>query len=294
MGLVDRARREFLRLPPGFRRQILHRTGRFAPWEPEFDFTPPPARPGETAGPPDFVGIGVQKAGTTWWYELISRHPDVSTRPDVHKERHFFDRFGSKPFGPADVDQYHGWFPRPRGTVTGEWTPDYIAFPWVPELLARCAPKARLLVLLRDPVERMRSGLDHQRKMGSPTGGVDAADAIQRGFYVRGIDAWLAHFDADQLLVLQYERCAIDPAEQLRLTFRHLQLDDSVRVDLPVHRAPSPGSPADLDAEVRKRLVSVYEDEVRALAARFPVMDLALWPNFAHLAGGPVGSNSPT
>jgi Sulfotransferase domain len=291
VGLADRAKREFLRLPPGVRRRLLHRVGRFAPWEPEFDFTPPPTSSGEIIGPPDFVGIGAQKAGTTWWYELISRHPDVSNPSHIHKERHFFDRFGCTPFGPGDVEQYQGWFPRPAGRTTGEWTPDYIVFPWAPELLARSAPMARLLVLLRDPVERLHSGLDHQRRMNGAISGLAVADATQRGFYLRSIENWLRHFSADQLLILQYERCVIDTAAQLRQTFRHLHLDDSVPLEVPAARADTSRSSDDLDGEVRRRLVSIYEDEVRALSARFPVIDLALWPNFSHLADG---SNSPT
>ena len=59
----------------------LHGLGRYAPWEERFDFTPPAPGPAEEVGAPDFVGIGVQKAGTTWWYTLMLSHPDVSLRP---------------------------------------------------------------------------------------------------------------------------------------------------------------------------------------------------------------------
>ena len=55
----------------------------------------PVLAPGETNGPPGFVGIGVQKAGTSWWYRLVVDHPQVSHRPSIHKERHFFARFGT-------------------------------------------------------------------------------------------------------------------------------------------------------------------------------------------------------
>ena len=82
---------------PRLRRRILHGLGRYAPWEPEFDFTPPPLGPGNETGPPDFVGIGVQKAGTTWWYELMLTHPGIFAPAGIHKERHFFDRFGARP-----------------------------------------------------------------------------------------------------------------------------------------------------------------------------------------------------
>ncbi|MGO8870407.1 MAG: sulfotransferase domain-containing protein [Acidimicrobiales bacterium] len=293
----NRAGREFLRLPPTVRRQLLHRLGRFAPWEPGFDFTPPTPGPGEVAGPPTFVGIGVQKAGTTWWYEQIARHPQVHTRPDVHKERHFFDRFGTEPFWPSAIDDYAGWFPRPAGMLAGEWTPDYITLPWVPALLRRAAPEARLLLLLRDPVDRLLSGLAHGRRMGDPVGTLEVADAVQRGFYHRSLRNWLAHFDPEQLLILQYERCAADPAGQLRTTTSFLGLDDSgpgpdrtfpaAADPEPPERqrkAPTVGS-GTLDPEVTRRLVAIFEPDVVTLVEQVPSVDLSLWPNFSYLAG---------
>jgi hypothetical protein len=297
MTLGDRVRREFLRLPPGIRRHLLHRAGRYAPWEPGFDFTPPAPAPGEVTGPPDFVGIGVQKAGTTWWYHLIASHPDVTSRPDIHKERHFFDRFGSLPFGAADIEQYHGWFPRAEGTLAGEWTPDYVTFSWAPELLKRAAPKARILVLLRDPVERFRSGRDHQRRMGVPENAVTTASAVQRGFYLHALDGWLEQFEPDQLLVLQYERCLADPVDQLEATFRFLELPEFVPPGLGEARTPPTTSSQPLPPEVKDRLVSDYESDVVALAERLPQIDLSLWTNFAYLKGGQERSeppNSPT
>jgi hypothetical protein len=181
-GLRRVALPAFARLPAPARRSILHALGKYAPWEDGFDPTPPHAQGAEVTGAPDFVGIGVQKSGTTWWYDVICAHPDVYSRDDIHKERHFFGRFATRPFGPAECSLYHDWFPRLPGRLTGEWTPDYIHLPWVPELLAQAAPRTRLLALLRDPVERFRSGLAHQeRDRGRHT--VDAyQDAIARAF----------------------------------------------------------------------------------------------------------------
>ncbi len=62
-------------VPPGIRRDLRHRLGRYYRYEAEFDFhTTRPLAPGEVDGPPEFVGIGVQKAGTTWWFRLVVRH----------------------------------------------------------------------------------------------------------------------------------------------------------------------------------------------------------------------------
>jgi hypothetical protein len=300
MNLRDQTRKAFLRLSPGLRRAVLHALGRYAPWEEGFDPTPPPPQPGEVIGPPDFVGIGVQKAGTTWWYRLILTHPSVSSPEGVHKERHFLDRFGASPFGPADIERYHGWFPHPGGSITGEWTPDYFSFPWAPRLLRHAAPDARLLLLLRDPVERFRSGLDHLERMGSPRDAAAVTDAIERGFYDRLLTGWLEEFDREQLLVLQYERCVVDRDAELARTFRHLGLEPR---HLPpeasaVRNASTPSTR--LDDEVRAFLVDLYAPDVAALAARIPDLELARWPNFAYLSSGssPPGAagsgNSPT
>jgi hypothetical protein len=270
------------RLPPQARLRLLHGLGRFAPWEAGFDFTPPDLEPGEETGPPDFVGIGVQKAGTTWWYRLLASHPDVSTRPGIHKERHFLSRFGTDSFGPAEIEAYHGWFPRRPGTLAGEWTPDYLDFPWVPPLLAVAAPEARLLLMVRDPVERFRSGLAHQRRHRGSITGATVVDAVTRGFYHRALTQWSAHIDPERLLVLQYERCTEDPASQLARCYRFLGLDDNfVPADLHRPVGPTTEGKVHIAADALRRLVEAYRPDVDALATQFAELDVALWPNFA-------------
>jgi hypothetical protein len=202
----------------------------------------------------------------------------------------------------ADIAQYHGWFPRRTGTITGEWTPDYMAYPWVPPLLKRAAPEARLVVLLRDPVERFRSGLAHEERAGMDRDARVIADAVQRGFYHRALDQWLQHFDADQLLVLQFERCVTDPSAQLDRTLDHLGLERRPNMVSEVGRPPTVDTRPPLEEEVRVQLVKLYAPDVTALVARVPDIDLTRWPNFAYLATGndppaaesPSASNSPT
>ena len=286
-------RRSFLALPPNVRLAALHGLGRYAPWEDRFDFTPPVHGHGEEIGPPDFVGIGVQKAGTTWWYNLILSHPDVSSRPDIHKERHFFDRFGSRPFGASDLSDYLGWFPRKRGTRTGEWTPDYFSYAWVAPLLHRAAPDARLLLLLRDPVDRFFSGLAHQRRAGLRCDGPAMADALDRGMYHRSLTRWREHFSEEQILVLQFEQCVADTERELARTFEFLGLS-KYAVLASDHNARPRHAPAqrEYDENVRTRLVDLYTGDVAALAAQCPAIDLSLWPSFAHVAGHTVRPES--
>jgi hypothetical protein len=266
---------------------VLHRTGAFAPWEDGFDLTPPAPGPGEHPGPPDFVGIGVQKGGTSWWYELIADHPGVSAGDHLHKERHYLSHFGTAPFGPEQVEEYGGWFPRRPGTIAGEWTPDYLGYPWVPALLAEAAPRARLLVMVRDPVERFRSGLSFRLSQGALPTEATEAEAVRQGFYARSLRRYLAHFAPEQFLVLQYEQCADHPAEALAATYRFLGLDDAHRPAGLRRGVNVSGAKVPLDDDARRRLVDLYAPDVDELVALFPSVDRSWWPNFGSGAGVP-------
>ena len=275
------ARRAFASLPSTVRSVLLHARGDYAPWEEGFDFTPPELAPGEVAGPPDFVGVGMQKAGTSWWYELIVDHPAVFDRPDIPKERHYLERFCTEPFGPAEIRRYHGWFPRVAGTVTGEWTPDYLAYPWVAPLLAEAAPDARILVLVRDPVDRFRSGLTFRRRMGAPGTSATVADALRQGYTARWLARLYEYVAPDRVLVQQYEQCRADPAGQLAVTYADLGLDPYRPGELHREVNVSSGSKVDIDPSAVARLVDLYRDDVAELASMVPDLDLSLWPHFA-------------
>ena len=270
-------------VPRAIRESVRQRIGPFAPWEAGFAHEPPPPlAAGHRPAPPDFVGIGVQKAGTTWWYEMVCAHHAVFRRRELHKERHFFARFATEPFGAGDVDAYHRFFARPPGTAAGEWTPDYLFQPWTAGLLHEAAPDARLLVLVRDPVERLRSGVAHRFAAPGAHPGSVLSEAVARGFYAAALEPWTARFGTARLLVLQYERCVADPHGELARTWRFLGLDPEpppAGLDRPV--SATEGDKAPLAEDARRRLVELYAPDVERLMAGFPHLDVGLWPNFA-------------
>jgi hypothetical protein len=249
---------------------------------------PPLCPPGSALGAPDFVGIGAQRGGTTRWFRLLASHPDLVPSPAA-KELHYFDRFYKGGFDDDDAAGYRRYFPRPAGSVAGEWTPSYLAAPWVPPLLAAAAPRAKLLVLLRDPLERYRSGLEHDAwvaaQAGLPLSQHAPIEAFARGLYHAQLSAWLEHFDRSKVLVLQYERCASEPAAELRKTLEFLGLVDAgFEPDLEAHPNHQPAKP-ELAPLARDAYLGAYRDDVIRLAEDFPEVDLRLWPNFAELAG---------
>ncbi len=247
--------------------------------------SPPPCPTGWRTGPPDFVGVGAQRSGTTRWFDLIVAHPRVAAPPATRKELHFFDRFHSSELSADDAGAYGEYFPRPPGLLTGEWSPSYMASPWAPAMLAAAAPQARLMVLLRDPVERYLSGLRrHQRvaaATGEPLDAMAPLDAFARGLYHAQLARLLERFPRSQVLILQYERCTAEPRAELRRTYEFLGLEATGFLPaLDVHPNRQPDKP-ELAPEVRALLVEAYAEEVALLSRDYPEIDLGLWPNFA-------------
>lgn len=240
---------------------------------------PQRARRGETTGPPDFVGVGAQKSGTTWWYSLIELHPQVVTRR-TPKELHYFDRHL------RTMPAYERYFPRPAGSVCGEWTPRYgIDDRWMAELHAQ-APDARLLVALRDPVERYVAGFTMLAgQMGMAR---DAAmmGSEERGRYGKLLDRALALYPRERILVLQYECMVTDTLRELHRTYEFLGLPpfDPPISALRLRLNPAKVPKLELSAERRAELVARYEPEVRRVLELVPDLRVERWPNFAHLA----------
>lgn len=239
--------------------------------------TRPPRRPrGWEAAPPDFVGVGVERAGTSWWYRLVAFHPEISHRGRP-KELRYFHRFVECPLDEPGVAAYAEWFPRPPGRLAGEWTPSYMSLPRFANQLWRAAPRARLLMILRDPIERVRSALTVRIARG---GSADPPPwIVQRSLYSTQIEWLRTRFPQDAILILQYERCVIDPAQQLARTYRFLGVDDGHRPWLLRRRVNvTPGPKALLDTGTERRLLELYADEIRRLPALAPDVDLGLWP----------------
>lgn len=266
-------------MPPRVRRLALRALGEPPqrwPRQGELPQPPPPA-PGDVVGPPDFVGVGVQKAGTSWWFDLIAAHPAVAE--PFRKELHFFAPYFATDFGAADVERYARYFPRPAGMVTGEWTPRYLCDAWKVPLIARAAPDARLLVLLRDPVERYQSGLAHDLARHAPQNPLVATAHVDRGDYAAQLRHLFEHVQRERVLVLQYERCQADTHAQLARTFEFLGLEafDPPDLDRRVNVTTAPKPP--LPDHLRDALVRRYRADLPALADLVPDLDPDLWPS---------------
>ena len=246
--------------------------------KPTADREPPATPPGWQIGPPDFVGVGTQRAGTTWWFAELRRHPQLAIAPGSRKELHFFDPFANRPLTEADIARYHQWFPRPDGSVTGEWTPVYVYEPWAISMVARAAPDAVYLLLLRDPLDRFGSGLEFGLGRGFSYN-ESVLDAFHRGLYAGQVARLFEHVPRERVLVQLYEELRADPSGQRRRSAQFLGLDperfpNAVDAREPTKRASAGvGTTAALMSELRAR----YCDDLGRLAQLLPELDFGRW-----------------
>lgn len=163
------------------------------------------------------------------------------------------------------------------GLCTGEITPRYALLDaGGVDHAARAVPDARILYLIRNPVERAWSNL----KMGADRYGAPdrwpggelpdrllATDVIAGGRYREVLERWEARFPAERILVGFFEEIQREPEALLRRVYRFLGVDEGVAPVDPGARV-NPGPPDPMPAAVRRQLGEVYGEEIRALHAR--------------------------
>jgi hypothetical protein len=190
---------------------------------------------------PDFVVLGTQKGGTSYFYRLLTEHPLV--RGAAAKEIHFFDN---------KFAEGVGWYRRcfPKGervdgqrTITGEASPSYLFDPQVPERMARIVPDSRLIALLRNPVDRAYSHYQMEVRRGKETRSFEEATEeemtsaegegysidvphayLRRGLYAEQLKRFSFFANRDQLLVVKSENLFTRRLEVLERVLRFLGL----------------------------------------------------------------------
>lgn len=168
---------------------------------------------------PDFIVIGAMKAGTTTLFRHLQSHPRLFM-PEP-KEPDFFVR--EKAWGKG-IDWYASLFePAPRDVLVGEGSTNYTktaSFPETPGLLHQYVPQVKLIYLLRDPVERLRSQYVHAvlsgRERRTPGEAVTADSGyVDTSLYGRQLSQYLDRFPSDQVLVVLTEDLRDRPGELL-------------------------------------------------------------------------------
>jgi len=202
---------------------------------------PPPSPPSGSPGRlPDVLVIGTAKGGTTALHHYLRHHPQVAMARE--KELNFFLDPGVLPADPRGfdrgawhlgVDWYRRWFRSDR-PVCGEASPNYSLGTHAERIAARIAavvPQARLVYLVRNPLDRMRS--HYLMTLKRPGAGrpsfseyVARSEALATSCYGAVLEAYLRHVPRERILVLESAALDARRRESLAAIFRFLGIDD--------------------------------------------------------------------
>ena len=244
---------------------------------------------------PDFLIIGAARSGTTSLYSYLADHPEVAS--GSRKEIGFFDRgFG------RGLLWYRAHFPTILATrfrrltggkplLTGEATPEYLFHPHVPKRVAETLPNAKLIVLLRNPVERayshyhlqIRNGFESlsfeeavEREEERLHGELERITAdegsfskelhfhsyLTRGVYADQFANWLRFFPRERLLILATEKFNRRRADTFHRVLEFLDLSPWEPETFPKHhRAPR----LQMNPATKKRLEEYFAPHNRRL-----------------------------
>lgn len=238
---------------------------------------------------PDFLLVGVMKGGTTSLFRYLSQHPDVL--PPFRKEIKYFDCNYFK--GNA---WYRAHFPlrtkfRDGSKLTGEATPYYIYHPTAHERVASALPQAKIIIILRNPIERAYSHYQHMWRVGrEPLSFEDAIAAesqrlageaekvtadpryptfmhlqysyLGRGEYLAQIQRWHSVYPKERVLILRSEDLYREPASTMEQAQDFLALKHWHPKDYGVFKE---GSYEPMQPETREKLAIHFKPQNEAL-----------------------------
>ena len=226
--------------------------------------------------------IGTQRGGSTSLYKYLVTHPNI--RKALHKEVQYFSLHFQKSW-----TWYLAHFPLCFGSkgdfLTGEASPYYLFHPEVPKRVAERLPDIKLIVTLRNPIDRAYSQYKHEINSGFETRSFEAALEgegvlakntkrmwgfsevrdrfvhqhylyVSRGIYVKQLKHWMQYVPREQFLIIKSENLFTHPKETFSEVIEFLELPSYVLQDTnPYHQSKY----STMNNETRKQLCDFYE-----------------------------------
>jgi len=203
---------------------------------------------------PDFLIIGAPKCGTTSVYDYLIRHPNIF--PAKEKEVQFFNsdsNVGYRSYFPTVFTKYYKKSIQKQSFITGESTPHYLYSDKAPERVKRLIPHAKLIIILRNPIDRSYSHynfhvknrnlkvsfekciqreMDQKRNPDNDSTKFETVNEIiksgsypylEDGIYVDKMEKWMEIFPQNQFLILEINELK-NPQKFFTKIFEFLQV----------------------------------------------------------------------
>jgi hypothetical protein len=225
---------------------------------------------------PDFLGIGAQKAGTSWLCECLRAHPEVFVAEK--KELHFFNYLYKR----RSLQWYASQFEQGRARRKGEFTPAYSVLPEeMIERIYKIVPNAKIILLIRNPIERAWSAARMElcqlpgRKIEEVTdrefiAHFRSATSIAKGDYSDIKKRWCQYFPESALFVSFFDFIEQRPDDLLRQVFAFLEIEDiRDKSVFPIDKAVGKGIGHDLPGRFRDELREIYYEKMLEAAKAF-------------------------
>lgn len=178
-----------------------------------------------------FIGVGGQKCASTWIYDILADHPDVCISKD--KELDFFSNFWDRGYA-----WYEGKFDLERARVAeavGEVSPSYLSDTDSAERAAKYNKDMKVIVTLRNPIDRAYSNHKHNIRQGFVPDGdmgfekslAENPTYIEHGYYGRYLKNWLRNFPRHQVQVIFFEDIVANPGGVAESVYRFLGVSEN-------------------------------------------------------------------
>lgn len=189
---------------------------------------------------PNLIVIGAMKSGTTSLHHYLKLHPEIAMTQE--KEPHFFCEgpihFGAMKEGTwsQGLKWYESHFTK-EAKIRGESSATYTKYPWlsgVPERMYSVVPEAKLIYIIRDPIDRILSEYVHYRTYGTERRTLsEALDDLKNSQYVCNskyytqLKQYLEFYPEASIFITITEELKRQPEQTLQKIFRFLDIDDS-------------------------------------------------------------------
>lgn len=186
---------------------------------------------------PNFLVIGAPRAGTTWIAKNLGEHPAVFV--PFKKEIHYFDSHYER-----GQSFYESFFDDADDAIAvGEATPAYLHKPEVASRIRSMLPDAKLIVSLRNPVERVysrywksRGRFTENENLSFEEKLAQKPEFISEGYYVDHLQRYLDLFPRDQVLLLFFDDLSSNPSQFMADIYRFIGVDEDFRSELIDHQ----------------------------------------------------------
>jgi hypothetical protein len=199
---------------------------------------------------PNFLIAGAGESGTSWLSACLMAHPEIYLPPNMRPEPHFFYKQAEYAQGwDYYLERYFAQVPE-SSVAVGERSSSYIFSPQAIARMVEALPTAKIIVMLREPVERaysnwrftVQSGLEVEsfersialepRRIAAETNPlwreIQPYAYLGRSRYGEQIECLMAHYPASQVLLLNADRVKQDEPEALARVCRFLGVSDTI------------------------------------------------------------------